>query len=167
MNGLVVECPQLNAFDFCCFIHPHIDGQYQSAMFMNHLFYDHGFEGLSWKWTNNVLTIFHLKSVFFMMSTRLLCWCTKINPMSCNHIMRHQRISRDKCACDRIDIYTNVHDFVQEVSITQAISKHDQLEKCIWWWTEVPNLTEKKYQCPRSAHKSFRMRSVFHFWSFS
>jgi len=83
MNGLVVKCPQLNAFDFCCFIHPHINGQYQSVMFMNHLFYDHGFEGLFWKWTNNVFTIFHWTFVFFILCLQVfqmqvgLSWCSQ------------------------------------------------------------------------------------------
>jgi hypothetical protein len=142
------------------------------------LVYDHGFEGLSWKWTNNVLTTFHL-SLFCVckcLKCRLVChdvhktsWlvhrCSKIDPMSCNHIMRHQKISRDKCACDKRDIFKC--SWFCARGFTQAISKHDQLEKCIWWWTDVPNLTEKRYQCPRSAHKSFSMRSFFHLWSFS
>jgi hypothetical protein len=91
--------------------------------------------------------------------------CSKIDPMSCNYIMRHQKISRDKCACDKRDIYKC--SWFCARGFTQAISKHDQLEKCIWWWTDVLNLTEKRYQCPRSAHESFSMRSVFHLWSFS
>jgi hypothetical protein len=46
------------------------------------LLYDHRFEGLSWKWTNNVLTIFHLKSVFFVFCLQMpqmqvgLSWCS-------------------------------------------------------------------------------------------
>jgi hypothetical protein len=45
--------------------------------------YDHGFEGRSWKWTNNVLTIFHLILVFFVFCLQMpqmhvsLSWCSQ------------------------------------------------------------------------------------------
>jgi hypothetical protein len=94
---------------------------------------------------------------FVMMFTRLLGWCTgrcsKIDPMSCNHIMRHQKISRDKCARDRRDIYKC--SWFCARGFTQAISKHDQLEKCIWWWTDVPNLTEKEVSMSKICSQKF------------
>ncbi len=108
-----VKCSQLDAYYFCC-LHI-IDGQYQSYMFMNHLFLITDL-GVSLKM---YLTIFHLKSVFFVFCLQipqmqvgfsqqaqdLVIGAQKIDPMSCNHIMRHLQISRDKCACDRRDTY--------------------------------------------------------------
>jgi hypothetical protein len=144
------------------------------------LVYDHGFEGLSWKWTNNVLTIFHLKSGFFVFCLQMpqmqvgLSWCSqdflvgaqvgaqRLIPCLVTISWGTRKFQGTNVLVTE-EIYTNVHDFVQEVSLklspnmTNLRSASGGGQMCLIW-------QKKRYQCPRSAHKSFSMRSVFHLW---
>ncbi len=102
---------------------------------------------------------------FVMMFTRLLGWCTgaqRLIPCLVTISWGTRKFQGTNVLVTK-EIYTNVHDFVQEVSLklspnmTNLRSASGGGQMCLIW-------QKKRYQCPRSAHKSFSMRRVFHLW---